>query len=299
MFGISTAHRANRPIRTGAVIGLALSAAMLARAGEGGQQAASPPPDRCAAARPSAVDGPPPPEPPAVLARDGSGRATVRAVRVATPLRIDGTSTRRSTTPFRRSRISSRRSRRRARRPPRKPTSGSSSISENVYVTSRCWESQPERRVANEMRRDNPTSSGVTDAVAFMFDTFHDRRNGVVFNVNADRRPHRRAVHQRAAVQRRLESGLGSQGRPVRAAGRWRPPFRSSRSAIARARRRCGGSTPGAPSLEERDLVPHGVPPGARTGAAQQASLAATLVGLEAPAGVATSRSSPTPSRAS
>src|SRR5690242_16036894 len=27
----------------------------------------------------------------------------------------------------------------------------------NVYVSARCWESQPERRVANELRRDNLT----------------------------------------------------------------------------------------------------------------------------------------------
>ena len=90
MFGISTAHRANRPIRTGAVIGLALSAAMLARAGEGGQQAASPPPEpvRSGAAvrlRRSAAAGAA-----GRYARDGSGRVTVRAVRLAAPLRIDG-----------------------------------------------------------------------------------------------------------------------------------------------------------------------------------------------------------------
>ena len=36
------------------------------------------------------IDGPPPPVPPAVIARDAAGRVTLRAVRVATPPRIDG-----------------------------------------------------------------------------------------------------------------------------------------------------------------------------------------------------------------
>ncbi|MYI74279.1 MAG: hypothetical protein F4057_02865, partial [Acidobacteria bacterium] len=36
------------------------------------------------------LDGPPPPAPPAVLARDGQGRATVRAVRVDEPIQLDG-----------------------------------------------------------------------------------------------------------------------------------------------------------------------------------------------------------------
>ena len=36
------------------------------------------------------IFGPPPPAPPAVIARDASGGVTVRAVRIDTPLRIDG-----------------------------------------------------------------------------------------------------------------------------------------------------------------------------------------------------------------
>ena len=43
-----------------------------------------------AGARAQQVDGPPPPDPPATIARDAEGRATIRATRVATPLRIDG-----------------------------------------------------------------------------------------------------------------------------------------------------------------------------------------------------------------
>jgi uncharacterized protein DUF5916 len=53
---------------------------------------------------------------------------------------------------------------------------------ERVYVTFRCWESQPRNMVVNEMRRDN-SRLWLGENVAFMFDTFHDRRNGVEFGV--------------------------------------------------------------------------------------------------------------------
>ena len=55
---------------------------------------------------------------------------------------------------------------------------------DNVYVSARVWDSAPESEwVANEMRRDsfNVLMNG---RVGFLFDTFYDRRNGVIFNVN-------------------------------------------------------------------------------------------------------------------
>jgi hypothetical protein len=52
----------------------------------------------------------------------------------------------------------------------------------NVYVTFRCWESHPERMVVTEMRHDN-SNLWQGENVAFLFDTFHDRRNGVEFGV--------------------------------------------------------------------------------------------------------------------
>ena len=39
---------------------------------------------------PAAFSGPPPPVPPATINRDATGRATLRAIRITTPLRIDG-----------------------------------------------------------------------------------------------------------------------------------------------------------------------------------------------------------------
>ncbi len=55
---------------------------------------------------------------------------------------------------------------------------------DNLYVSARCWESRPERLVANEMRRDS-TNIVQNDGFAFALDTFFDRRNSVVFEVNA------------------------------------------------------------------------------------------------------------------
>ncbi|MYI75411.1 MAG: hypothetical protein F4057_08870, partial [Acidobacteria bacterium] len=40
--------------------------------------------------QPVVIDGPPPPVPPAVFNRDAAGRMTIRAIRLAEPLDIDG-----------------------------------------------------------------------------------------------------------------------------------------------------------------------------------------------------------------
>ena len=53
---------------------------------------------------------------------------------------------------------------------------------ENVYVSFRCWDSQPERMIVNELRRDHIGLSQ-NENVGFGFDTFLDRRNALVFNL--------------------------------------------------------------------------------------------------------------------
>ena len=55
---------------------------------------------------------------------------------------------------------------------------------DNVYVVAKLSESQPDRLIADEMRRDN---HGIfqNDQIAFTLDTFYDRRNGVFFEVGA------------------------------------------------------------------------------------------------------------------
>ena len=129
------------------------------------------------------VGGPAVPVAPAVIARDAAGRVTVRAVRIATPLDIDG---RLDEAVY-------------ARVPAMSgfiqtdPDEGAPATEkteiwllfddDNVYVVGRCWETEPERLMANEMRRDNPAIVR-NDNLAWSFDTFHDRRNGVIFEVN-------------------------------------------------------------------------------------------------------------------
>ena len=175
---------------TSVAAGIVLAALVLARpdaAGEGPQGVA---PDGAQAdaagsaqAPAPAVSGPAVPVAPAVIARDAAGRVTVRAVRIAAPLDIDG---RLDEAVY-------------ARVPAMSdfiqtdPDEGAPATEkteiwllfddDNVYVVGRCWETRPERLMANEMRRDNPAIVR-NDNLAWSFDTFHDRRNGVIFEVN-------------------------------------------------------------------------------------------------------------------
>ena len=54
----------------------------------------------------------------------------------------------------------------------------------NIYISFRCWESQPDRVSATEMRRDVGNMWRGDDMVYWMFDTFLDRRNGFEFGLN-------------------------------------------------------------------------------------------------------------------
>ena len=54
---------------------------------------------------------------------------------------------------------------------------------ENLYVAARCWDSQPERQVYTELRRDARNLSR-NDNLVVVFDTFLDRRNGFYFQTS-------------------------------------------------------------------------------------------------------------------
>ncbi len=114
------------------------------------------------------------------MARDADGRVTVRAVRIAEPIVVDG----RLDDPI-------------YEAVPaidgfvqQLPDEGAPATEptefwllfddDNVYVSARCWDSHPERIVANEMTRD---ARGIwrNDSLSVLFDTFHDRRNGMAF----------------------------------------------------------------------------------------------------------------------
>ncbi|MYI76036.1 MAG: carbohydrate binding family 9 domain-containing protein [Acidobacteria bacterium] len=129
------------------------------------------------------IDGPPPPEPPAVLARDEAGRVTGRAVRLETPLDIDGRLDEEiyATVPAMSDFVQV------------EPQAGAPATEKteiwifyddaNVYFVARCWESEPGRLTVDEMRRDN-NNIGRNDNVSWFFDTLYDRRTGLVFEVN-------------------------------------------------------------------------------------------------------------------
>lgn len=130
------------------------------------------------------IDGSPPPVPPETITRDAANRATVRAIRLAEPLRLDGKLDEAVYTE-------------------EKPFGGFIQVvprpgelstertdvwvtfdATNIYVTCRCWDSAPpEKWVANEMRRDT-NQLRQNDHFGVMFDTFYDRRSGFMFYAN-------------------------------------------------------------------------------------------------------------------
>ena len=130
------------------------------------------------------LDSPPVPVPPQVVSRDESGRATTRAVRVTSPLTIDGHldetvySQVLAISDF-------------IQNDPEEGTLASEKTEvwllfddEFVYLSARCWESQPDRMMVTEMRRDS-SNIGRNDNLAWSFDTFFDRRNGTMWEINA------------------------------------------------------------------------------------------------------------------
>jgi hypothetical protein len=132
----------------------------------------------------TSLDGAPPPVFPAMMARDDLGRATVRAVRIDEPLRLDGVLDEevfRVVPPF-------------GELIQAAPDHGAPATERSdvwvlhddthLYVVCRCWDSAPpEAWVVNEMRRD---SNGLrqNDHFGFMLDTFYDRRSGFAFYAN-------------------------------------------------------------------------------------------------------------------
>ena len=131
-----------------------------------------------------AIDGPPPPVAPEVVTRDEQGRATVRAIRLAEGIQLDGQLDEAvyRTVPAITDFIQ------------QVPVEGAAPTEKteawimfdetNVYVSARIWDSAPESEwVANEMRRDT-NQLRQNDTFAVFFDTFYDRRNGFNFYTN-------------------------------------------------------------------------------------------------------------------
>ena len=137
-----------------------------------------------ASASAQTIDGSPRPVAPAVITRDSIGRATVRALKLAAPLRLDGVldeDVYRIEQPF-------------GGLIQVAPRYGETQTERSdvwvtydnhyIYVTCRCWDSAPpDEWIANELRRD---TNGLrqNDHFGVLFDTFYDRRSGFAFYTN-------------------------------------------------------------------------------------------------------------------
>jgi hypothetical protein len=120
----------------------------------------------------------------ASVTRDENGRATVRAVRLTEPLRLDGRldETVYTTVPPMDGFL---------QQVPQEGAPASEPTDmwvffddENLYVAARCLDSQPDRITANELRRDN-SAIFQNDNFGVVFDTFFDRHNAFYFQTNS------------------------------------------------------------------------------------------------------------------
>jgi uncharacterized protein DUF5916 len=156
----------------------------------------------------------------------------------------------------------------------------------NVYVAFRCWDTEPERRVSTEMRRDNGATWGGNDVVSVFLDTFYDRRNGVGFTINS--------IGGRNDGQITNERQYSADWNPIwdfatgRFEGGWTVemaiPFKSLRYRDGEAQIWGFNALRAVRWKNELSLITR-VPAGRGMQSVQQSSMAATLVGLEAPGG--------------
>ena len=262
---------------------MVFSIALVASRAEG-QVPAPTSPVVASAELPFAVDGPPVPVPPAVIARDGSGRATIRAVRIEAPLRIDGV----LDDPLygEVSPISDF-----VQVEPREgaPATEKTEVwlafdDQQVYVAFRCWDSRPDRRVATEMRRDSGTTWNGNDVISIFIDPFYDRRNGLGFTINS--------IGGRNDGQVTNERQYAGDWNPIwnfstgSFEGGWTVevaiPFKSLRYSAGQAQIWGFNALRTNRWKNELSTITR-IPPGRGMQSVQQASLAATVVGLTAP----------------
>ena len=229
--------------------------------------------------------GPPAPAADEAVSRDADGRVTIRAFRLAEPLTVDGVldDPVYDQVPAAEGFVQ--------QEPDEgSPVSESTRVwvlydADSLYVAAEMEQQHPELLMANEMRRDN-RNIGWGDSFSVILDTFYDRRNGVLFHTNASG-----ALYDAQVTDERNTNADWNTVwwvRTQRLDDRWtvemRIPFRSLRYA--------GG---GAQlwGINFRRLIKHHNERSFLTPTPQafdrfgllRLSNAATLVGLEAPAG--------------
>jgi hypothetical protein len=219
-----------------------------------------------------------------VLSRGADGGTTIRAVRVPSPMRVDGVLdealyTMPSMSDF-------------AQVEPQLGQAATEKTevwfgfdADNVYITFRCWDTAPDRRVTRDMRRDGSAMFQGDDVVYFFLDTFYDRRNGATFTINS--------LGGRSDGQVTGDQYNGDWN-PIydvatgRFEGGWTAevalPFKSLRYRAGEAQTWGFNASRTVRWRNEISvLVP--VPPWRGLSAARQPQLAGTVVGIEAPAG--------------
>ncbi|MBM4193978.1 MAG: carbohydrate binding family 9 domain-containing protein [Gemmatimonadetes bacterium] len=137
-----------------------------------------------ASAQGTPISGPPAPVAPAVINRDSVGQATIRAIKLSAPLKLDGV----LDEPVY------------AQEKPfggliqvapdyGKPASERSDIwitydDTHIYLSCKCYdESDPSEWIVNELRRDTGGLRN-NEHIGMLFDTFYDRRSGYAFYTN-------------------------------------------------------------------------------------------------------------------
>ena len=230
--------------------------------------------------------GPSPPIFPEVVKRDEEGRAAVLAVRVTQPLRIDG---RLDESLYRVI-------------PPisdfiqMEPRSGEPATerteawvaydNDNIYVSFRNWDTQMDRLIATEMRRDSTNTWQGNDLVSFIFDTFFDRRNSITFTINPlGGRSDGQLVNERQYMIDwnpiwEVKTGRFDGGWTIEAA----IPFKSIRYRPG-TDQTWGFNAMRVKRAKNEISTLSRVPPARGQQGFQQASFAALLVGIEAPPG--------------
>jgi hypothetical protein len=120
---------------------------------------------------------------PTIVLRDAADKVTVRTVRVTTPLRIDGRLDEGVYTSVEPITDFIQQEPREGELATEKTDAWIFFDDTSLYIAARCWDSHPEREVANELRRDNGNILG-NENFTFVIDPLHDRRNGYLFQTN-------------------------------------------------------------------------------------------------------------------
>src|SRR5688572_6268015 len=230
--------------------------------------------------------GPPLPVAPEVVTRDSAGRAAVRAVRVTEPVRLDGRldeALYRDVPPI----SGFLQMEPQAGLPATERTDLWIAFDEDhIYVSFRNWDTRMDRLVATEMRRDSTNTWQGNDLVSFIFDTFYDKRNANAFTINP--------LGGRSDGQMVNERQYSIDWNPVwdvktgRFEGGWTAeaaiPFKSIRYRPGTAQI-WGFNAMRVKRAKNEISTLTRVPPARGQQGFQQPVYAATLVGIEAPAG--------------